>query len=52
MAFVVVFVATNEAMSPVPFAPNPMFTLSFVHVNVPNVGELTKAVAETITFTQ
>jgi len=42
-----VFVAVNEAMSPVPLEARPIAVLEFVHENDPPVGLLTKLVAGT-----
>ena len=43
-----VFVAVNEAISPVPLAPIPMSVLELVHVKVPPDGVLVKVVAATV----
>jgi len=47
MVVVPVFVAVNEAMSPVPLEASPIAVLEFVHENDPPVGVLTKPVAGT-----
>ena len=43
-----VFVAVNEAISPVPLAAKPIAVLELVHANEPPDGLLTKFVAETV----
>jgi len=47
MVVVPVFVAVNEAMSPVPLEARPMAVLELVHENDPPAGVLTKLVAGT-----
>ena len=43
-----VFVAVNEAISPVPLATKPIAVFEFVHANVPPDGLLVKFVAATL----
>jgi hypothetical protein len=45
-------VAANDAISPVPLAPNPMAVLEFVHAKVPPPGVLAKLVAPTLPLLQ
>jgi len=47
-----VFVAVNEAMSPVPFDARPIAVLEFVQENVPPAGVLVKLVAATVPLLQ
>jgi len=47
-----VFIAVNEAMSPVPLDTSPMVVLELVHENVPPAGVLTKLVAGTLPLVQ
>ena len=48
----VVFVAVNARMSPVPLAANPMLLLLFVHVNVAPVVALVKVAVGTVALLQ
>ena len=48
IGFVVVLVAVNAAIFPVPFAPNPMAVLLFVHVKVAPAVGLVKFVTGTV----